>query len=152
MMTNEDKILFQSLLMKAIDKELDEHETKAFDIFISTYEECKKEWEEFSKLNSITGGIQMKLPEPEKWEQYWSHIYNRLERGVGWILFSIGLIILLATGGFYAIQGFLANPDIPVPEKIGLSAFFLGSAILIVSVIREKLTLRKTDKYKDLVR
>ena len=152
MMTTEEKTLFQSLLMKAIDKELDAQEAEQFNHFISTFDECKKEWEEFSKLNTLTGGIQMKLPEPEKWEQYWSHVYNRLERGVGWILFSLGLIILIATGGFYAIQGFLANPDIPVAEKIGLSAFFLGSAILIVSVLREKLTLRKTDKYKDLVR
>ena len=94
----------------------------------------------------------MKLPDQEKWDQYWSNIYNRLERKFGWILFSIGLIVLISTGGFYAIKGFLMSPDIPLPEKLGLSAFFLGSAILIVSVLREKLTLRKTDKYKDIIR
>jgi len=152
MMTTTEKNRFESLLMKAIDGELDSDEAKAFSHFIETFEFCKNEWEELSKLNKITGGIQMKLPEPEKWEQYWSHIYNRLERGIGWILFSVGMIILLSTGGYYAIQAFLSDPDIPLPEKIGLSAFFLGSAILIVSVVREKLTLRKSDKYKDLVR
>ena len=151
-MSAEDKARFQNLLMKAIDDELDTEDEQAFKYFINTYNECRTEWEEFSKLNKLTGGIQMKLPDQEKWEQYWSHVYNRLERRIGWILFSIGLIILISTGGFYAIQGFLANPDIPIPEKIGLSAFFLGSTILIVSVLREKFTLKKTDKYKDIVR
>lgn len=151
-MTNTEKSRFESLLMKAIDGELSSEEEKAFSHFIETFEVCKKEWEELSKLNKITGGIQMKLPEQEKWEQYWSHIYNRLERRFGWILFSIGLIILMATGGFYAIHGFLGNPLVPLPEKIGLAAFLLGSIVLIVSVLREKLTLRKSDKYKDLVR
>ena len=152
MISAENKARFQNLLMKAIDGELDTEDEQAFKYFINTYNECRTEWEEFSKLNKLTGGIQMKLPDQEKWELYWSHIYNRLERRIGWILFSIGLIILIATGGFYAIQSFLTNPDIPIPEKIGLSAFFLGSAVLIVSVLREKLTLRKTDKYKDIVR
>ena len=124
-MTAEDKILFQNLLMKAVDNELSSVEKKTFEHFIKNDAECKNEWEEFSKLNKLTGGIQMKLPEQEKWEQYWSHIYNRLERRIGWILFSIGLIILMATGGFYAIHGFLSNPLVPLPEKVGLAAFFL---------------------------
>jgi len=152
MISVEDRARFQNLLMKAVDGELNTEEEQLFKYFIDSFEDCKNEWQEFSKLNKLTGGIQMKLPDQEKWEQYWSHVYNRLERRIGWILFSIGLIILISTGGFYAIQGFLANPDIPVPEKIGLSAFFLGSAILIVSVLREKFTLKKTDKYKDIVR
>ena len=151
-MTSADRSRFENLLMKAIDGELNSEEEKEFKHFTISFEECKKEWQELSKLSTLTGGIHMKLPEPEKWEQYWAHIYNRLERRIGWILFSIGLIILMATGGFYAIHGFLSNPLVPLPEKIGLAAFFLGSIVLIVSVIREKLTLRKSDKYKDIVR
>lgn len=152
MLTSQDKERFQNLLMKAVDAELNSDEETEFNHFIETDVECRIEWEEFSKLNKLTGGIQMKLPEQEKWDHYWANIYNRLERRFGWIVFSIGLIILIVTGGFYAIQEFLSNPDIPILEKIGLSAFFIGSAVLIVSVLREKLTLRKTDKYKDIVR
>lgn len=152
MLTFQDKERFQYLLMKAVDKMLNHEEQTEFWHFVDTNAECKSEWEEFTKLNKLTGGIQMKLPEQEKWDQYWSNIFNRLERRIGWILFSIGLIILIATGGYYAIEGFLTNPDIPITEKIGLSAFFLGSAVLIISVLREKLTLRKTDKYKDIIR
>ncbi len=151
-MTAQEKERFQNLLMKAVDAELNSEEEIEFRHFVETDLQCKSEWEEFSKLNQLTGGIQMKLPEQEKWDHYWGNIYNRLERKFGWIIFSIGLIILIATGGFYAIQEFLGNPGIPITQKIGLSAFFLGSAVLIVSVIREKLTLRKTDKYKDIIR
>jgi len=152
MISPEEKSRFQDLLMKAVDGELNSNEQEVFNHFVNTNEECRKEWQELKNLNTLTGEMQMKLPDQEKWEQYWSHIYNRLERRAGWILFSVGMIILISTGGYYAIQSFLTNPDIPLPEKIGLSAFFLGAAILIVSVIREKLTLRKTDKYKDLLR
>ena len=152
MLTPRDKERFQILLMKAVDAELSTDEQSEFDQFIRSHSECRSEWEEFKKLNNLTGGIHMKLPDQEKWDQYWTSIYNRLERRIGWILLSVGLIILLSTGGFYAIRGFLLNPEIPILEKLGLSAFFLGSAVLIVSVLREKLTLRKSDKYKDLVR
>lgn len=152
MLTLQDKERFRLMLMKAVDAELSAEEQSEFDRFIGDHSEYKSEWEEFKKLNKLTGGIHMKLPEQEKWDQYWTSIYNRLERRIGWILLSAGLIILLSTGGFYAIRGFLLNPDIPILEKLGLSAFFLGSAVLIVSVLREKLTLRKTDKYKDIVR
>ena len=152
MMTQNDSQRFQILLMKAVDKALSPEEENEFNMFIRSHAKCKAEWDEYVKLSKITGGIKMKLPDQEKWDLYWDNIYNRLERKLGWVLFSVGLIILFATGGFYAIQGFLMNPDIPVTEKIGLSALFLGCAVLLASVLREKITLRKTDKYKDLVR
>lgn len=152
MLTSQNEERFRILLMKAFDSELNNEEENEFKNFIDTYAECQKEWEEFLKLRKLKGGIQMKLPEQEKWDQYWNNIYNRLERRFGWILFSIGMIILVATGGFYAIREFLTDPGIPLIDKIGLSTFFLGSAILVISVLREKLTLRKTDKYKDIIR
>ena len=97
MMTSQDKDRFQILLMKAVDLELNSEEENEFKYFVEAYPEYKNEWEDFSKLNTLTGGIQMKLPDQEKWDQYWSNIYIRLERKFGWILFSIGLIILIST-------------------------------------------------------
>ena len=143
---------FIYLMERYFSADLTADEEKEFNELIESNADFKKEFEEQANIHEALTKMKIKEPLPEVWDKYWYRVYNRLERGIGWILFSIGLIILIATGGFYAIQSFLTNPDIPIPEKIGLSAFFLGSAVLIVSVLREKLTLRKTDKYKDIVR
>ena len=81
---------------------------------------------------------------------YWEQVYNRIERGAGWIFVSIGAIILLSFGAFHFVQDFLMNPKEPLVIKIGVSTAILGVIILFISVLRERLFIRKTDKYKEI--
>ena len=90
-----------------------------------------------------------KLKEPSDIElaQYWSSVYNRLERGIGWILFSVGAIIVLCYGGFKLVEEIIKDPEIVPLFKVGIVALVFGVAILLVSVLRERLRVRKVDKY-----
>ena len=91
----------------------------------------------------------VKLKEPTDLElaQYWSGVYNRLERGIGWILFSVGAIIVLCYGGFRLVEEIVKDPEVAVLLKVGVVALVFGAAILLVSILRERLRVRKTDKY-----
>jgi Na+/pantothenate symporter len=86
------------------------------------------------------------------WEHYWGGIYNRIERGIGWILFSIAAIVLVTYGGFKAIEDVVRDPTVGVVLKAGLVVLIVGLAILFVSVLRERIFFWKNDRYKDIRR
>ena len=96
----------------------------------------------------------MKLkPLPEMyWDEYWQHVYNKIERGIAWILISIGTIIILAYSIWQAMEKFFQDPMEPISMKIGVGALVFGTIILFVSVLREKIMLRKDDKYRRIKR
>jgi len=88
-----------------------------------------------------------KEPPDEVWEKYWSRFYNRLERGLGWILISIGAMILLFYGGFKAVESLVKDPTLAIFLKVAILLLLAGLVILFVSVVRERIFTYKKDKY-----
>jgi uncharacterized membrane protein SirB2 len=70
----------------------------------------------------------------------------RLSRGIGWLLFFGGLLLIAGIG----IYEFVIDSSIGLTEKLLISAVYLGLAALFVSVLRQRLLERKSDKYKDV--
>ena len=62
---------------------------------------------------------------------------------IGWILFAVGLVVV-------AILGFQAFLQAPMLVKLLLVGIYGGLGLLLVSVLRQRLTERKTDKYLDV--
>lgn len=143
-----EKEKFQMLLMAAIDGELAAAEKTQFEQYVRTYPECHAEWQRYVKLKEITQAMQFTQPSPEVWDHYWVKIYNRLERGLGWIVFSIGCVILLTYGGFKAVEAIVADPTLELIVKVGIIAVIGGLMMLLVSVVREKIFTARTDKYQ----
>lgn len=92
----------------------------------------------------------LKQPPPETWKIYWSSVYNRLERRVGWIFLSIGAIILLFFGGYKLAEDLMASASIPLILKIGILALLAGLAVLLVSLGREQIFVRKRERYREI--
>ena len=67
---------------------------------------------------------------------------------VGWVLISI-LGIVAAVGAGYLIVMLLISP-IPIWIKLLAIIGLLGFALLMTSVIRDRLKAQKDDKYKDI--
>ena len=143
---------YKNLMMGYLDDELEPGQKKAFEEHLASCPECKSELEEFKRLKQITDEVSLVEPEDKIWEQYWSGVYNRIERGLGWILFSLAAILLLIYGGFKAIEEIIKDPTVDIILKAGLLVLIAGMAILLVSVLREKLYFRKKDRYKDVRR
>jgi RNA polymerase sigma-70 factor (ECF subfamily) len=117
---------------------------------LSGCEKCMQEYKSFLKLKEVTDNMKFADLSDELWTGYWKGIYRRVERGAGWILLSIGAIILLAFGVSQFFRQFFTDPSISLIVKIGVSAFSLGVIILLVSIIRERLFLYKTDRYREV--
>ncbi|UCE20055.1 MAG: zf-HC2 domain-containing protein [Gemmatimonadota bacterium] len=143
---------FKNLMMGYIDDELNEHDRGAFLGHVRSCAECSSELEHYRKLKEVTDGMKLTSPEDKIWRDYWSVIYNRIERGVGWILLSICGILLLCYGGYKAVEEFIADPTVGLFVKVAILGLIVGVAILFISVLRERLYFWKRDRYRDVRR
>ena len=143
---------YKDLLMGYLDNELSNEQKRQFEEHLSGCSECKEELKEFQKLKAITDEVTLVEPEDRIWQDYWSGVYNRIERSVGWIVFSVAAILLTIYGGFKLIEEMIKDPDIETMLKVGLLVLTAGLAILFVSVLRERLYIWRKDRYKDVRR
>jgi len=142
----------KDLMMAYLDNELNEEQRRAFEEHLASCPDCARELKEFRKLKQMTDCVAFVEPEDRIWEQYWNHVYNRVERCTGWILFSVAAIALFIYGGFKLIESVIQDPTVGVLMKIGLLALLGGLVILFVSVLRERVYFWGKDRYKDVRR
>jgi hypothetical protein len=91
-------------------------------------------------------------PPEAQWDTYWRSIYNRIERRLAWILVSLGIIVLMSWGIWELLGAILGEASVPLFIKVALLAVGTGGAILLVSVVREKLFVNRHDPYKEIER
>ncbi len=142
----------KDLMMGYLDDELTDEQRDQFAEHLKGCPECTGELEQFRKLNAITDEVTLVEPEDRIWQDYWSNIYNRIERGIGWIMFSVAAIALAIYCGFRAIEELIKDTSVEMTLKVGLLALIAGLAILFVSALRERLFFWKRDMYMDVKR
>ncbi len=142
----------QYLLMGALDRELSTAERREFEQLLGTDAEVQAEWTRLKRVKGLTDSMEFKMPSDAIWEGYMASVYRRVERGVAWILLSVGTIVLVSTGLWHLGKAIFIAEDLPFYVKASLLAIFVGVAILIVSVVREKIFTHKRDPYKDVIR
>jgi predicted anti-sigma-YlaC factor YlaD len=143
---------YKGLMMAYLDNELDDEQRRAFEQHLASCAACSREFEEFKKLKQLTDGVTLVEPEDRIWQQYWGSVYNRIERNLGWILFSVAAILLTIWGGFKLIEEIIKDQTVGVLLKVALLALIGGLAILFVSVLRERVYFWSKDRYKDVRR
>lgn len=143
---------YQGLMMGYLDNELNEQERRQFADHLAQCPDCTKELAGFKDLKQLADSAALTEPQDELWQQYWKNIYNRFERTLGWILLSVAAIILLIYGGFKLIEAIIQDPTVDIILKIALVALIAGLAVLFVSVLRERLCVRKKDPYRNIRR
>ena len=149
---NTDQERFKILLMGAVDNELNNDERKEFDRLLADNSDYKQEYQEYLKLKEATKEMKFKNPPAELWDSYWLNVYNRIERGLGWILLSIGCIILLIFAGYHFFRAIIFEANLPLIIKISIFSVIAGLAILLVSIVRERIFTYKSDPRKDTKR
>jgi len=139
-------------MMGYLDDELTEEQKKQFEEHLAGCPECTGELKEFQKLKAITDEVTLVEPEDKLWQDYWTGIYNRIERSIGWMIFSVSAILLAIYGGFKLIETIITDATTGLLLKIGLLALIIGLAILFVSVLRERIYFWSKDRYRNVRR
>ena len=139
-------------MMAYLDNEIDDEQRKAFEEHLASCPQCTQELKEFEKLKQLTDSVTLAEPEDRIWQQYWGNVYNRVERSLGWILFSVAAILLTIYGGFELIENIIRDQTVGMLLKVALLVLITGLAILFVSVLRERIYFWKKDRYRDVRR
>ena len=143
---------FEFLISGLLDRELDTSQEQMLRGHLRVCERCRRKHEELLRLKEVTDSVRFKDLSEEVWAGYWKSIYRRIERGLGWILLSVGAIILISFGLYESLSQFFADPEVSLLVKIGVSTLGLGFIILLVSVIRERIFAYRRDRYKEVQR
>jgi predicted anti-sigma-YlaC factor YlaD len=140
----------KQLISSYYDGELNDKDKQILDEHMKQCAECRREFEEMRKFEEVMGKMQLKKPQKEMWQVYWNTVYNRLERRFGWILLSIGGMILLFFGGYKILEGIIQDSSTPLLLKIGILTVLGGVVILLVSLLREQIFVHKRERYKEV--
>ncbi len=140
------------LMMGALDGELGEADRAELRRLLDGYPSLQAEWKKLEKLKEVTRTMALRSPPEEIWDTYWTSVYHRFERGVGWGLLSLGAIVSLSYGLWKAAQEILADTTIPGFIKGAILLAIVGAVVLFVSVAREKWFAYRSDPYKDIQR
>ena len=143
---------FIALMEKYFSNEISGEEKKELDQLLKSSKELHSEFEEQKRIKEVLNKMKFKNPSREVWDSYWLGIYNRLERGLAWIVISVGAIIFFGYASFEIVNAFIKDTQAPMLAKIGISLLAFGGLILLFSLIREKIFTSKRDKYKEIQR
>lgn len=142
----------KSLIAAYLEDELDEKDRALVEAHLRDCAECRAEAVELNQLEEVLNQMELKKPSKDIWDVYWSSVYNKLERQIGWIILSIGIMVLIFIGVYPAIEQFISDPEKPLALKIGILACLGGGIIVFVSILREQLFFRKKERYKEIRR
>ena len=146
---NERFIILQE---KYFDNELRVEEKAEFNNLLKTNAELKSEFEEQKRIKEVLRKMKLKNPSREVWDSYWMGVYNRIERGIAWVVISIGALIFFGYASYEVVNAIINDTHTPPLAKLGITLLIFGALILIFSLVREKIFTSKRDKYKEVQR
>ena len=138
------------LITAALDGELSPEERGEFEQMLERHPALLQELERLQRVKEVTESMSLQPAPEEVWKDYWASVYSRLERGIGWILLSLGAIVLVSYGVWEGVNSLIADTTTPWFIKAGLLAVTVGVVVLVVSVLREKLFVWRRQRYKDV--
>ena len=142
----------RELLMRALDGEITDAERAELETLLAADLDLRAEWERLTRVKEVTMGMKPRNPPEELWDGYWNSVYSRVERGIGWILVSLGAIVVGGWAVWEGTRDLVADPTLPALVKVGILALGFGLVIVAVGVVRHRLFVYRTDPYKDIQR
>lgn len=139
---------FRELAAGYVDGELTPEEKREFESMMAEHPELRDDVNSFQKISDLTRRVSFEeLPDPI-WEAYGASLYRRAERALGWILLSVGAMLVLGftARGFWG--QFFMNSSEPLILRIAIGALSVGAIVLIVSKLRETLFAHKRERYR----
>ena len=134
------------LLSGYVDGELTQQERQHVEVHCDACDECKLQLAELRTLRERVSNSRLTEFGDDIWRERMNDTAVETSRGFGWLL-VIGAALIAA--GFGLVT-FIFGTSMNIFEKLLIGGFYLGMILLFVSVLRQRLIERKTDKYKNV--
>jgi len=134
------------MLSGYLDGELTQGDRQRVELHLESCSKCNELYKELAELRQAVGEMSFGEMSRKEWSEIMNDLPVRTSRGAGWLLYVAGFLIVCGYG-FYEFMG---DDTVPALIKTGIGALVIGSLLLFASVLRERLIVRKTDKYKDV--
>lgn len=139
---------FKELMMASLDGEISAEDRAELESHLAECDDCRRELDEHTMLSELVGEIELPRPSQEDMMKYWPSVYSKIERGAGWGLVIIGALIWVA----YGVYLFIVDPTTGSLTKLLIALPVVGVLMLLISVIRERINISRTERYKEVER
>lgn len=140
------------LLMGYLDGELEAEQRVRLEDHLAVCVACRREERSFRKLGELADGLGGKGEIHVDTDSAWDTIYRRIERATGWVLLSIGLLLLLGFGTYELFDDFLFDPEVPAILRFGVGTLGAGVLVMLVSIARERWLAYRSERYREVER
>ena len=134
------------LLSGYIDGELTQQQRQLVSLHCEDCNDCRELLSGLREMREKIGKARLSEVGEDKWRETMNDNTVKTTRQIGWLMFIAGLLAIAGIGVF----GFLFSNEVSLGMKLIIFAVYGGLAILLISVLRQRLIERKTDKYKDV--
>jgi len=135
-----------ALLSGYIDGELTQQQAQRVRLHCDDCPDCAEQLQQLEKLRGEVGKTRLSPLGEDAWREHMKEPGVEATRGIGWILFIVGVLGLSGI----AVYEFVIDSGIETPIKVITSLVWIGLGVLLVSVLRQRLIERKSDKFKDV--
>jgi len=136
----------RELMTASLDDEISREELRELETHLSQCAPCRAEFEKLRRVTELVGKIELPKPPEEEMMRYWPSVYARIERGMGWGLLVVGLVVWIG----YGIYAFVTDPAIEALTKFLIALPIVGLVLLLISVIRERHHVSKKERYGEV--
>jgi len=135
------------LLSGFIDGELTQQERQRVQLHCENCEACDSSLQELRAMREKMGHSRLSGLGQDVWRETMNDTAVKTSYGIGWLLL-LGGAVLAGAVGMYEI---MTEPStLTLIEKLIVGGVYGGVLLLFISVLRQRLIERKTDKYKDV--
>ena len=134
------------LLSGYIDGELTQQNRQRVSQHCEDCERCRQELVALQSMRDRIAASRLSDIGEEAWRETMNDTTVKATRGIGWLLLIGG--VLLAFG--FAVYEIVTDAAISTMERLIIGGIYGGLLLLFLSVLRQRLIERKTDKYKDV--
>lgn len=134
---------FREWMSGYLDDELDAEQARRLESHLAGCDACRDELEELTLVVSASSELSVELPPEEVWDDFLGQVYAKMERRLGWTLIWLGCLALACFGLYEFFMVYTGSPIV----KVATGSTLGGVSILFVSVLRQRIAIRKTDRY-----
>ena len=138
---------YRPLLMGLMDGELTPEEAAAVNNALTRSSELREEYERLCETGDHLYPISFLEPGDEVTDKLWKSPYHHFARVGGLWLVLLGYVGLIG----YSVVRMLSSDGLAFPN-ICFVGILLGTTILLLSFIRERMAKHAVDPYKDILR